>query len=57
MQPKVTTAVTWRFTQHTSPGRLAAAEFSRLTALSARAEPLPAFRETNFTEAALGPGK
>ena len=57
MQPQVTTAVAWRFTQHTSPGRLAAAEFSRLVALSARAESLPVFRETNFTEAAFGPGK
>ena len=57
MQPQVTTAVAWRFTQHTSPGRLAAAEFSRLVALSARADSLPVFRETNFTEAAFGPGK
>ena len=57
MQPQITTAVAWRFTQHTSPGRLAAAEFPRLAALSVRAESLPAFRETNFTEAVFGPAK
>jgi len=57
MQPQITTAVAWRFTQHTSPGRLAAADFPKLGALSARAESLPAFRETNFTEAVFGPAK
>jgi glutathione S-transferase len=57
MQPQITTAVAWRFTQHTSPGRLAASGFPKLAALSARAEALPAFRETNFTEAVFGPGK
>jgi glutathione S-transferase len=57
MQPQITTAVAWRFTQHTSPGRIAAADFPKLAALSARAEALPAFRETNFTEAVFGPGK
>jgi glutathione S-transferase len=57
MQPQITTAVAWRFTQHTAPDRLAAADFPKLSALSARAEALPAFRESNFTEAVFGPGK
>ena len=57
MQPQITTAVAWRFTQHTSPQRLAASDFPRLAALSARAEALPAFRETNFAEAVFGPAK
>ncbi len=57
MQPQITTAVAWRFTRHTSPGRIAAEDFPKLAALSARAEALPAFRETDFTEAVFGPGR
>jgi glutathione S-transferase len=57
MQPQITAAVAWRFTQHTSPARVPAGNFPKLAALSARAEALPAFRETNFTEAVFGPAK
>jgi glutathione S-transferase len=57
MQPQITTAVAWRFTQHTSPERVAAANFPKLATLSARAEALPAFRESNFTDAVFGPAK
>jgi glutathione S-transferase len=57
MQPQITTAVAWRFTQHTSPARVAASNFPKLAALSARAEALPAFRESNFAEAVFGPAR
>jgi glutathione S-transferase len=57
MQPQITAAVAWRFTQHTSPSRVPAGDFPKLAALSARAEALSAFRETNFTEAVFGPAK
>jgi hypothetical protein len=48
MQPQITTAVAWRFTQHNVPELVPAADFPRLAVLSARAETLPAFRETDF---------
>jgi glutathione S-transferase len=48
LQPDITAAVGWRFAQHSVPGVVAAADFPRLTAHSARAETLPAFVETSF---------
>jgi glutathione S-transferase len=48
MQPQITTAVAWRFTQHNFPKLVLASDFPRLTVLSERAETLPAFRETSF---------
>ncbi len=48
MQPDVTVAVAWRFTQHTVPQIVTAAEFPRLAGHSVRAESLPAFVETSF---------
>jgi hypothetical protein len=48
MQPQITCAVAWRFTQHNVPELVAAADFPKLSVLSARAEQLPAFRETDF---------
>jgi glutathione S-transferase len=48
MQPQITTAVVWRFSQHMVSDVVPAADFPRLAALSARAEELPAFRETSF---------
>ena len=48
MQPDVTVAVCWRFTQHTVPEIATASVFPRLAAFSARAESLPAFTETAF---------
>jgi hypothetical protein len=49
MQPQITAAVAWRFTQHVAAELVPAAEFPRLAVLSARAEQLPAFRETDFS--------
>jgi glutathione S-transferase len=49
MQPQITAAVAWRFTQHTVAELVPAAEFPKLAVLSARAEQLPAFRETDFS--------
>ena len=49
MQPQITCAVAWRFTQHNVPELVGAADFPRLSVLSARAEKLPAFRETDFS--------
>ena len=49
MQPQITCAVAWRFTQHNVPELVLAADFPKLSVLSARAETLPAFRETNFS--------
>ncbi|GLU31428.1 glutathione S-transferase [Trinickia caryophylli] len=43
MQPDVTVAVAWRFTQHMLPGQVDAARHPALAAFSARAEALPAF--------------
>jgi glutathione S-transferase len=49
MQPQITAAVAWRFTQHTAAELVPAAAFPKLAVLSARAEQLPAFRETDFS--------
>jgi glutathione S-transferase len=48
-QPEITTAVAWRFTRHMIADLVPAADFPRLAALSARAEALPAFRETDYS--------
>ena len=48
LQPDVTMAVAWRFTQHTVPEMVSAFNFPCLAACSARAEQLPAFVETSF---------
>jgi glutathione S-transferase len=48
MQPQITCAVAWRFTQHVVGELVAAADFPRLVVLSQRAEKLSAFRETDF---------
>ena len=48
LQPQITCAVAWRFTQHVVSELVPAAQFPRLSVLSARAEKLPAFRETDF---------
>jgi glutathione S-transferase len=49
MQPQITTAVAWRFTQHVVPELVPATDFPRLSVLLTRAEKLPAFRETDFS--------
>ena len=43
MQPDITVAVAWRFTQHSLPGAIEPSRYPALAALSARAEALPAF--------------
>jgi glutathione S-transferase len=48
LQPDITTAVAWRFTQHVVAELVPAGDFPRLVALSARAEALPPFRETDY---------
>ena len=48
MQPQITTAIAWRFTQHNFPELVAAADFPRLSVLSARAEKLAPFAQTSF---------
>jgi hypothetical protein len=48
MQPQITTAVAWRFTQHNVPELVRAGDFPKLAVLSARAEKLAPFAETNF---------
>ena len=48
MQPQITTAVAWRFTQHNFPDLVKAADFTKLSVLSARAEKLTPFQETKF---------
>jgi glutathione S-transferase len=48
MQPQITVAVAWRFTQHMVAELVPAADFPKLAMLSARAEQLPAFRDSNF---------
>ena len=48
LQPDVTAAVAWRFTQHAVPEIVATAEFPYLAAHSVRAERLAAFVETAF---------
>jgi glutathione S-transferase len=48
MQPQITTAVAWRFTQHMVSEIVPADDFPKLAVLSARAEKLEPFRETRF---------
>jgi glutathione S-transferase len=48
MQPQITCAVAWRFTQHMVAELVPHANFPKLAVLSARAEQLGPFRETNF---------
>ena len=48
MQPQITVAVAWRFSQHGVSDVVPAADFPRLSLLSARAEQLPAFQEFDF---------
>jgi glutathione S-transferase len=48
MQPQITCAVAWRFTQHMVSDLVPAADFPKLAVLSARAEQLAPFRETRF---------
>jgi len=48
MQPQITVAVAWRFSQHAVGDVVQAADFPRLSLLSARAEQLPAFQEFRF---------
>lgn len=43
MQPDITVAVAWRFTQHMLPGVIDPGRYPALTAFSQRAEALPAF--------------
>jgi glutathione S-transferase len=46
LQPDITVAVAWRFTQHMLPGLVAPGDHPRLAAFSARAEALPEFAAT-----------
>lgn len=48
LQPDVTLAVGWRFSQHSVPEMVPVADFPHLAAHSARAEKLPAFVETSY---------
>jgi hypothetical protein len=43
MQPDITVAVAWRFTQFMLPGAVDAARYPALAAFSERAEALPEF--------------
>ena len=49
MQPQITTAVAWRFTQYNVPELVVAEDFPKLSVLSARAEKLAPFQETSFS--------
>ena len=49
MQPQITLAVAWRFTQHMVADLGPAADFPKLSVLSARAEKLAPFQETDFS--------
>jgi hypothetical protein len=49
MQPQITLAVAWRFTQHVVADMVPAGDFPKLSVLSARAEKFAAFRETDFS--------
>jgi hypothetical protein len=49
MQPQITTAVAWRFTQHVVGDLVPAADFPTLAVLSARAETLLPFRDTDYS--------
>ena len=48
MQPQITVAVAWRFSQHAVGDVVEAADFPRLSLLSARAEQLSEFQEFRF---------
>jgi glutathione S-transferase len=48
MQPQITTAVAWRFSQYMVCDLVPKADFPRLSVLSERAEKLAAFLETRF---------
>jgi len=48
MQPQITVAVAWEFTQHNIPELVPAADFPKLSALSARAEKHMPFLETAY---------
>lgn len=48
LQPQITCAIAWRFTQHVAGDVVRVADFPTLAVLSERAEKLPAFRETDF---------
>lgn len=48
LQPEITAAVAWRFTQHVLPDTVPADGFPKLVALSARAEALPIFQKSDF---------
>jgi len=43
MQPDITVAVAWRFTQYILPGTIDPARYPAIAAFSARAEALPEF--------------
>lgn len=47
-QPEITAAIAWRFTQHTVADAVPAADYPKLAGLSARAEALPAFLQTDY---------
>jgi glutathione S-transferase len=49
MQPQITTAVAWRFTQYNVPELVVTGDFPKLSVLSARAEKLRPFSETDFS--------
>jgi glutathione S-transferase len=49
MQPQITLTVAWRFTQHMVADLVPAADFPKLSVLSARAEQLGPFQETDFS--------
>jgi len=49
MQPQITTAVAWYFTQHDIAELVPAGDFPKLAALSARAEKLAPFVETAYS--------
>ncbi len=53
LQPQITAAVAWRFTQSVIPQLAAASDYPARVALSARAEKTQAFRETDFAEVRL----
>lgn len=48
MQPEITSAVAWRFTQHVLADMVTAADYPRLVALSAKAEAQAPFRQTDY---------
>jgi len=47
-QAEITAAIAWRFTQHTVADAVAVGDYPKLAALSARAEALPAFLQTDY---------